>query len=88
MAHYKSAIKRIKTSEKARLRNRQYRALLRTVQRRVREAESPEQQQDSLRKAYSVLDRLVVKGLVHRNAAARRKSRLSLMITKQPAVAQ
>ncbi|MFH0764833.1 MAG: 30S ribosomal protein S20 [Calditrichota bacterium] len=88
MAHYKSAIKRIRTSDKARLRNRQYRSLLRLSLRRVREAENPEQQRESLRKACSVLDRLVGKGIIHRNLAARRKSRLSMMIAKQPALAQ
>ncbi len=82
MAHHKSAIKRIKTSMKSNLRNRQFRSLMRSSMRRVNEAETPETRREMLRTACSVLDRLVSKGIVHRNTAARRKSKLHRFVVK------
>ncbi len=83
MAHHKSTIKRIKTNSKANLRNRQYRSLMRLSMRRVREGSSPETIQKDLRSACAVLDRLAVKGIIHRNTAARRKSRLHRVIASR-----
>ncbi|HHE46603.1 MAG TPA: 30S ribosomal protein S20 [Bacteroidetes bacterium] len=83
MAHHKSAIKRIKTNRKSNLRNRHYRTLMRTSLRRVRESSSPETLQGNLRSACAVLDRLVGKGIIHRNNAARRKSKLHRMVASR-----
>jgi small subunit ribosomal protein S20 len=74
MAHHKSAIKRIKTSKADNLRNRRNRALMRSALRQVIEAAKPEDAGQNLRKAYSVLDRLVSKGIIHRRTADRRKA--------------
>jgi small subunit ribosomal protein S20 len=82
VAHHLSAIKRIGTNKKANLRNRQYRAQLRTALRRVREAENTDSIQVSLVNAISTLDRLAGKGIIHANAAARKKSRLYQRIAK------
>lgn len=76
MAQHKSALKRIKTSQKANLRNRHYRSMMRTAMRRVREAGTEETRQSTLRTACAILDRLASKGIIHHNTAARRKSRL------------
>ncbi|MBM3327979.1 MAG: 30S ribosomal protein S20 [Calditrichaeota bacterium] len=77
MAHHKSAIKRIRTNLKANLRNRHYRSMLRTAIRRVREAGAGEASRGSLAEAYSLIDKLVIKGILHRNTAARRKAHLA-----------
>jgi len=82
MAHHLSAKKRIRTSKKANLRNRQYRSLLRTVLRKVREGETPEARMQNLRTAVSTLDRLVGKGILHRNNAARKKAHLTQFVAK------
>ena len=76
MAHHKSALKRIKTNRKANIRNRHYRSTMRTALRRVRESESSDERQTTLRQACAILDRLATKNIIHRNTAARRKSRL------------
>ena len=76
MAHHKSAIKRIRTSRKANERNRHYRSLMRSTIKKVREAADTESRSAALHRACSVLDQLVAKGVIHRNTAARRKSRL------------
>jgi len=85
MAHHKSAIKRIRTSNKARERNRQYRSKMRTVMRRVHESENDETRRTNLHHACAILDRLVSKGVIHRNTAARRKSKLNLYVNRQTA---
>ena len=85
MAHHLSAKKRIRTSAKANLRNRQYRSLLRTVLRRAHEEGTAEVRRDTLNAAVSVLDKLVIKGIIRKNTAARRKSSLYRAIAKAPA---
>ncbi len=80
MAHHKSAIKRIRTNEKARLRNKHYRSIMKTAIKKVRLAESKEVAQANLNNAISVLDRLASKGVIHRNNAANKKSKLTRLV--------
>jgi len=82
MAHHLSAKKRIGTNKKANLRNRQYRTMMRTVLRKVRESVTPEARVQNFALAVSTLDSLVHKGIIHRNNAARKKSNLYRLITK------
>lgn len=79
MANIKSQIKRIRTNEKARLRNKAVRAEVGTrVKSAVAAAEAgADDQAVALRKAMSKIDKAAAKGVIHRNAAARRKSRLA-----------
>jgi len=77
MAHHKSAIKRIKISEKQRERNRAYKARLKTALKQVRDAENKETATAALISAYSVIDKLVAKGIIPKNTAANKKSRLT-----------
>ena len=74
-------LKRIRKQEERRLRNRSNRSRARTfVKRAITAIESPdvdlEAARSELQLAISVLDRTARKGAIHRNAAARRKSRL------------
>jgi len=80
MAHHKSAIKRIRTNQKARLRNKHYRTTMKTAIKKVRLAESKEVAQANLNKAISVLDHLAVKGIIHKNNAANKKSKLTRLV--------
>jgi len=87
----KSAIKRVKVSEKKRLRNRPIRATARAYVKNARRAidvdvETP-QTQEALQLALSYLDRAAVKGVIHKNNAARRKSRLMKRFNKTRAAA-
>ncbi len=77
MAHSKSAKKRIRQSEKARLRNRHYRSTMKTFIKRVRTASDKPAAEKELRTTVSLLDKLVSKGVIHRNKAANKKSRLT-----------
>lgn len=79
MANIKSQIKRNRQNEKRRLRNRVYRGRARTFVAKanaVIQTENPEAAQASVLEAISALDRAAQKGVIHRNNAARRKSRL------------
>jgi len=79
LANIKSAIKRNKQNEKRRLRNRVYRGRARTFIQRARvEISSGDQESalEAVKTAISALDKAAEKGVIHRNNAARRKSRL------------
>jgi small subunit ribosomal protein S20 len=73
MANTKSAEKRARTSLKRNLRNRMVKSRVRTFVRSFTQEQTPE----TLRAAISEIDRAVIKGVMHRNTAARKKSRLT-----------
>lgn len=79
MANNKSARKRIRVSEQKRVRNRPFRTVARTY---VKKAELAIREGDqtlaatAVGVATSMLDRVASKGIIHKNNAARRKSRL------------
>ena len=80
MANIKSQIKRIKTNEKARLRNKAVKSSLKTAIRRFREAAEAGDRDTTateLRTASRALDKAVSKGVIHKNQAANRKSALA-----------
>lgn len=92
MANHKSAIKRIRSSERKRIRNRIVRGRARTAVKRVRQALASGDvagAQQSILIAIKSLDKAVSKGVLHRNNAARRKSRLMKAVNRavQPASA-
>lgn len=77
MANIKSQKKRIKTAEKARLRNKAVRSELKTAVKGVRaavEAGDAAETQTALNKASRLLDKAASKGIIHKNQAAKRKS--------------
>lgn len=78
MANIKSQIKRNKTNERARLRNKAVKAELRTrIKSAVTSAsEGAPDTEANLRLAIKRLDKAATKGIIHRNQAANRKSRL------------
>ncbi len=77
MPNMKSAIKRVRTSQAQRARNRRDRSRLRSAVKDVRQAADVKAAEASLRQAVSLLDRSARKGIIHPNKAARDKSRLS-----------
>jgi small subunit ribosomal protein S20 len=80
MPHTKSAKKRLRSTEKRRVRNRATRKAIRIQVKKFTQAPkdaSPEQQRAELVAAIKKLDKAAAKGVIHPNAAARRKSRLT-----------
>ena len=85
MANIKSQIKRNKTNEKARQRNKAVKSELRTMIRRVREAVASgdkEAAEAALRAASKKLDKAVSKGVIHANQAANRKSAIAKAVAQ------
>ncbi len=80
MANIKSQIKRIKTNEKARLRNKAVKSSLKSAIRKFREAADAgdvAQAQQLAREASRKLDKAVSKGVIHSNQAANKKSAIA-----------
>ncbi|MFJ6208333.1 30S ribosomal protein S20 [Lysinibacillus sp. NPDC093190] len=79
MPNIKSAIKRVKVNEKAHAANSQAKSAMRTTVKKAENAVAAkaENTQELLQAAYKSLDKAASKGLIHKNAAARKKSRLS-----------
>jgi small subunit ribosomal protein S20 len=80
MANIKSAMKRIRTSERRRVRNAAVRSTIRTAVKSARTAldgGQADQARETLHRTIQALDKAVTKGVIHRNAAARKKSRLT-----------
>ncbi|GAA1398708.1 30S ribosomal protein S20 [Luteococcus peritonei] len=81
MANIKSQMKRIKTNEKARQRNKAVKSGLRTAVRRFNEAVAAgdnEKATTLAQAANRALDKAASKGVIHKNQAANRKSAISL----------
>lgn len=79
MANIKSAIKRNKQNEKKRVLNRVFRGRARTFVRKAQVAignATQEEAQFALKEAIRALDKAAIKGILHKNNVARRKSRL------------
>ncbi len=79
MANTRSALKRIRSSERKRVRNRIVRSSARTHVKKARKliAEGKlDEAEAAVRKAIGALDKAAEKGVIHKNNAARRKSRL------------
>lgn len=90
MANHKSALKRIRSSEKRRQRNRVVRGSTRSAVRRARATIAGKDMavaEVAVHDAVSALDKAAAKGVIHKNSAARRKSRLMRQLNRaqQPA---
>ncbi len=82
MAHSKQAQKRIRTNEKARQANKGTKSAMRSAEKKARSAPSSEAGEALLPRAQSRIDKAAKNGVLHKNAAARRKSRLAKTINK------
>ena len=85
MANIKSQIKRIKTNEKARLRNKSVKSSLKTAIRKFREAADAGNTASAAtlaRDAGRALDKAASKGVIHANQAANRKSALDKRVVE------
>jgi small subunit ribosomal protein S20 len=90
VASHDSALKAHRQNVHRREHNRQLRTRLRGALRDIRTAidgGNPGQLQDALRSTISLVDKMAGKGLIHRNTAARYKSRLASRIARRSAAA-
>jgi len=90
LASHASALKAHRQNIVRRERNRNMRTRLRGALRSIRtaiDAGDPDQVKDALRDTVSLVDKMAAKGVIHRNAAGRYKSRLASRVSKQSAAA-
>lgn len=80
MANHKSALKKMRQDEARRLRNKAYRTRYKSIVKAV-EAAIKQRNIDAAKEAFhaavSTIDRIASKGIIHKNKAARKKSRLA-----------
>lgn len=85
MANHRSALKRARQSEVRRIRNKSYKTQVKNAIREVRTAvadNSPEQAQQTFIKTVSILQKIASKGVIHRNQASRKISRLARQVNQ------
>ena len=80
MANIKSAIKRNRQNEKRALANKAVRSKMRTYTKKALESAGTDSSAEDLRLAIKHIDKAASKGIIHKNAAARKKSRLTKAI--------
>lgn len=76
MPNIKSMVKDLKRNERRRLRNQSTKSALKTHVKKVRKAIGTPEGDALLQEACSLLDKAAERGIIHKNQAARRKSRL------------
>ncbi|MED3661506.1 30S ribosomal protein S20 [Ureibacillus sp. FSL K6-8385] len=84
MPNIKSAIKRVKTSQKANAANSSAKSAMRTAVKKAEQAiaNKSENAQELVVLASKALDKAASKGIIHKNTAARKKSRLAKKLAK------
>lgn len=82
MPQHKSAEKQIRISKKANLRNRMGKSKLKSFIRGVTESKDTKTARAALAEAVSLIDKSVSSGLIHKNNASNKKSRLYSYVNK------
>jgi len=85
MANIKSAKKRVLIAERNRVKNVAFKTSIKTAIKKVLELAAGDDKdalKSALSRAYQLCDKAVSKGVLHKNTAARKKSRLSLAVNK------
>ena len=80
MANHKSALKRIRSSETKRLRNRYQLKTTRTFVKRLRGTSDKSEAEKLLPRVCSMLDKLAKNNIIHRNNASNQKSKLTRFV--------
>ncbi len=77
MANHKSALKRIRSSERRRVRNRYQYKTARNAVKRFRSLESKKEAEEAFPKLVGMIDKLAKNSIIHKNKAANLKSKLA-----------
>ncbi len=79
---HKSAQKRARQTVKKTDRNKKYKALLKGSEKRVLAKKDKAEAETELKKTVALLDRAAAKGIIHKNKAANKKSKLTIKVNK------
>ncbi|MCF6352947.1 MAG: 30S ribosomal protein S20 [Cyclobacteriaceae bacterium] len=80
MANHKSALKRIRSNNAKRLRNRYQAKSTRTFIKELRNSTDKAAAQELLKKVTGMIDKLAKRNIIHKNKAANNKSRLTKFV--------
>jgi len=80
MPHYKSAFKRLRQQEKRRLVNKAHKSRMKSEIKKVLSSTSKDEAAKNLTVAFSVIDKMAKKNMIHKNNASRKKARLSRFV--------
>ncbi|PIQ47483.1 MAG: 30S ribosomal protein S20 [Cytophagales bacterium CG12_big_fil_rev_8_21_14_0_65_40_12] len=80
MANHKSALKRIRSNEAKRLRNRYQHKTTRTFIKRLRSTSDKSEAQELLKTVIAMLDKLAKRNIIHKNKASNNKSKLTKLV--------
>ena len=81
MANHKSALKRIRQTEKKRVHNKYYAKSMRNALKDFRALNDKKEAEDRFPKLSSMIDKLVKKNIIHRNKAANLKSKMAKQVS-------
>lgn len=76
MPQHKSAVKRVRQTERRNLRNRASRSKMRTMMKKLHATEDAQQASEMLNEVKSYLDKMASRNIIHKNKAAHYKSQL------------
>lgn len=79
---HKSAQKRARQTPKRTEYNKHYKAKIKSAVKSVLASKKKDSAEKELKKAVSVLDKAATKGILHRNTAANKKSKLTRLVNK------
>jgi len=82
MANHKSALKRIRSNESKRVRNKYYHKTTRNAVRKLRATTDKKEATEMLPTVYQMIDKLAKINVIHKNKAANLKSKLTLHVSK------
>ncbi|NQT76927.1 MAG: 30S ribosomal protein S20 [Bacteroidetes bacterium] len=77
MANHKSALKRIRQTEKRMVHNRYYGKTMRNAVRQFRALDDKKEAEEKLPSIFSIIDKLTKRSIIHKNKAANIKSKLT-----------
>jgi len=80
MANHKSALKRIRSNNAKRLRNKYQHKTTRTFIKKLTNTTSKSEAEELLKKVTSMIDKLAKKNIIHKNNAANKKSKLTKLV--------
>jgi small subunit ribosomal protein S20 len=78
----KSAKKRVDVAERNRQRNMAVKSAIRTAIKKVLTGADTASREESLKQAYSLIDKAILKGILHKNTGARYKSKIATAVLK------
>ncbi|MBT3382830.1 MAG: 30S ribosomal protein S20 [Prolixibacteraceae bacterium] len=82
MAHHKSALKRIRQSEKKRVHNKYYAKTTRNAIKTLRDATDKEEAVKLYPEVVSMIDSLAKRNIIHKNKASNLKSKLTVQVNQ------